>query len=86
MIWGATKERIRVLDSRLVEMPDDSQKQLDAANCRAGCPPEIIDPLSKEMPMAMDVVVAQIHAEVTNALAVSPPSRWPRSPFAIAPV
>jgi hypothetical protein len=63
-IVAATKERIRILDNRLVEIQDEWQKQLDAANCRAGCPPEIIDPLGKEMPIAMDVVMAQIHAEV----------------------
>jgi hypothetical protein len=31
----ATRERIRVLDSRLLEIGDEWQKQLDAANRRA---------------------------------------------------
>jgi len=61
---AATRERIRVLDSRLLEIGDEWQKQLDAANCRVGCPPEVTDRVNKEMPIAMDVVLAQIHAEV----------------------
>jgi hypothetical protein len=61
---AATRERIQALDDRLIEIQDDWQKQLDAANCRTFCPPEIVDRLGKEMPIAMDVVMAQIHAEV----------------------
>jgi len=61
---AATRERIRVLDNRLLEIGDDWQQQLDAANCRVGCPPEVTDRLGKEMPSAMDVVLSQIHAEV----------------------
>lgn len=61
---AATRERIRALDGRLLEIGDDWQKQLDAANCRVGCPPEVIDRLGKEMPISMDVVLSHIHAEV----------------------
>jgi hypothetical protein len=61
---AATRERIRALDGKLLEIGDDWQKQLDAANCRVACPPEVVDRLGKEMPIAMDVVLSQIHAEV----------------------
>jgi hypothetical protein len=58
------RERIRALDGKLLEIGDDWQKQLDAANCRVACPPDVIDRLGKEMPIAMDVVLSHIHAEV----------------------
>jgi hypothetical protein len=61
---SATRERIHALDSRLLEIGDDWQKQLDAANCRDACPPEVVDRLGKEMPIAMDAVLSQIHADV----------------------
>jgi hypothetical protein len=61
---AATRERIRVLDGRFVEIGDAWQKQFDAANCRVSCPPELIVRLSREMDVAMDVVMSQIHAEV----------------------
>ena len=61
---AATRERIRVLDNRLLEIGDDWQQQFDAANCRVGCPPELADRLGKEMPIARDVVLSQIYAEV----------------------
>jgi len=63
---AATRERIRVLDSRLLEIGDEWQKRLDAANCHVGCPPEVTNRVGKEMPIAMDVVLAQIHAEVES--------------------
>jgi hypothetical protein len=61
---AATRERIRALDGKLLEIGDDWQQQLDAAHCRVACPPEVTDWLGKEMPIAMDTVLSQIHAEV----------------------
>jgi hypothetical protein len=61
---ATTRERIRVLDHRLLEIGDDWQRQLDAANCRVSCPPELVDRLGTEMPIAMDMVLSHMHAEV----------------------
>jgi hypothetical protein len=57
--------RIAVLDKRFEEIRDSVQKQLDAANCRAGCP-ELGKRLSSEMLTAMNAVANEIHNEVDS--------------------
>jgi hypothetical protein len=57
--------RIAVLDKRFEEIGDTVQKQLDAANCRAGCP-EVGERLSSEMSTAMNAVANGIHNEVDS--------------------
>jgi hypothetical protein len=59
-------QRIEALNGRFVEIRNAAQQQLDAANCRVNCPPEVSQRIVEEMATALDRITASIHAEVDS--------------------
>ncbi len=74
---SATRERIERLDRRLIEIGDDTQRQMDALACRPNCPPGTVERLGRDMHIAMDVVLTQIHAEVDGFVLHTADTRLP---------
>jgi hypothetical protein len=60
------QQRIQTLDSRFGQIRDAAQRQLDSANCRSNCPPEVGQRIGDEMMAALDRNTASIHAEVDS--------------------
>lgn len=62
----AFRNRVAALDQRFKDVGESTQQQLDAANCRAGCPPEVGRRLSEAMMTAVKGIAADIHSEVDS--------------------
>src|SRR5215831_16259675 len=63
---AAFQNRMASLNQRFKEVRENTQKKLDAADCRNAGRPEACRRLSDEMMTAMDAITVEIHREIDS--------------------